>query len=231
MTGHLDTGRFEELALGAAALAGEEAHLAQCAACAQELAWARAERALLSRRPVPSVEHLWAGVQERISRPSRRARGPHRERRIAVGAAAAAALAASLVFALRTGPKPTADVPQPVAQAPLGPQPGTGPEAKAPEATSSGPDARTLLALDRAEADYRDAAKVLEAEYARIRPSLDPKLAARWDETLSRARIHLGDAQKELVALDVNARMRVLDGYAAYVRTLRTALVSQEANP
>lgn len=231
MTGHLDTVRFEELALDAAASAAEEAHLAGCAACARELAWARAERALLSRRPRPSVEHLWAGVQERITRPSRRARGPHWARRIAV-AAAAAALAASLVFALRTGPKPTAGLQQPVAQAPLGSQPGTGPaDAKAPETLSSGPDARTLLALDRAEADYRDAAKVLEAEYARIRPSLEPKLAARWDETLSRARIHLGDAQKNLVALDVNARMRVLDGYAAYVRSLRTALVSQEANP
>ncbi len=101
-----------------------------------------------------------------------------------------------------------------------------------PDAPAPGPDAKTLAALDRAEADYRDAAKVLEEEYARLRPRLEPKLAARWDETLTRARTDLGGARQSMVAQDVNARMRLLDGYAGYLRSLRSAVLeSQEASP
>ena len=99
------------------------------------------------------------------------------------------------------------------------------------DATPPGPDAKTLAALDRAETDYRDAAKVLEDEYARLRPQIESKLAGRWDETLTRARTQLGDARKSLVAQDVNARMRVLDGYAGYLRSLRAAVLEQEAIP
>jgi len=92
-------------------------------------------------------------------------------------------------------------------------------------------DAKTLAALDRAEADYRNAAKVLEAEYQRLRPQLDPDLARRWDETLTRARTQLGES-RAVAADDVNVRMRVLDGYAGYLRSLRDVLQeSEEANP
>ena len=92
-------------------------------------------------------------------------------------------------------------------------------------------DPKTLAALDRAEADYRNAAKVLEGEYDRLRPRLDPELARRWDETLTRARAQLG-ASRAVAADDVNVRMRVLDGYAGYLRSLRDLLQeSEEANP
>ena len=92
-------------------------------------------------------------------------------------------------------------------------------------------DPKTLAALDRAEADYRNAAKVLEGEYDRLRPRLDPELARRWDETLTRARAQLGES-RAVAAEDVNVRMRVLDGYAGYLRSLRDLLQeSEEANP
>jgi hypothetical protein len=92
-------------------------------------------------------------------------------------------------------------------------------------------DPKTRAALDRAETDYRDAAKVLETEYTRLRPALDPDLARRWDETLTRARTQLGES-RAVAADDVNARMRVLDGYAGYLRSLRDVVQeSEEANP
>ena len=92
-------------------------------------------------------------------------------------------------------------------------------------------DPKTLAALDRAESDYRDAARVLEAEYDRLRPRLDPELARRWDETLTRARAQLGES-RAVASDDVNVRMRVLDGYAGYLRSLRDVVQeSEEANP
>ena len=73
MTGHLDSERFEELALEGKAGKSEDAHLSQCTACARELAWARAERALLLRRTPLPVDHLWPGVRDRIMHPTTRA--------------------------------------------------------------------------------------------------------------------------------------------------------------
>ena len=92
-------------------------------------------------------------------------------------------------------------------------------------------DPKTLAALDRAETDYRNATKVLEGEYDRLRPGLDPDLARRWDETLTRARAQLGES-RAVAADDVNVRMRVLDGYAGYLRSLRDVVQeSEEASP
>jgi hypothetical protein len=104
------------------------------------------------------------------------------------------------------------------------------PDASVIEADFDGPDAKTLAALDRAEGDYRHAATVLEAEYAAARKTLDPKLAKQWDESLAKARAQLG-ASRAVAAEDVNARMRVLDGYAGYVRSLRNVMEAEEANP
>ena len=172
---------------------------------------------MLARRPLPATDHLWAGIAQRLTS-ARRAHRPHWARRVALAAAAVAAAAVVLIL-VRPAPPPKTVTPVPVAQT-------------EPAAAPSGPDAKTLAALDRAEADYRDAAKVLEDEYARLRPHLDPKLASRWDETLTRARMQLGDARQSMVAQDVNGRMRVLDGYAGYLRSLRNeVLQSQEANP
>jgi hypothetical protein len=214
---HLPPDELEALALGelAADRAAEaEAHTAQCDECGRELSWVRAERALLARRPSPPTAHLWAGVAGRLQGPRRR---PHWARRLPVLAAAAAAAAAILFVKVR----PDRMVPVPAAQ-----------PVRVAKRTAPAIDPRTLAALDRAEMDYRDAAKVLEAEYERLRPRLEPALAQRWDETLTRARTQLGES-RSVAANDVNARMRVLDGYAGYLRSLRNVVQesSEEASP
>ena len=68
---------------------------------------------------------------------------------------------------------------------------------------------------------------MLEAEYARGRQKLDPRTQERWDRTVSRARVQLADASVA-AAPDVNARLRVLDGYAAVVRSLGRAIEESE---
>src|SRR5436309_3033551 len=83
----------------------------------------------------------------RLRHPRRR---PHRAWRISVGAAVAAA--AAVVLVVTVGPRP-----EPVARQ------ATRQQRKRPAI-----DPKALAALDRAEADYKDAAKVLEAEYARL---------------------------------------------------------------
>jgi len=133
-----------------------------------------------------------------------------------VGAAVAAAAAAVLVATVRPRPEPAA--------------PQT-PQATRQQRQRPAIDPKALAALDRAEADYRDAAKVLETEYARLRPRLDSEMARRWDETLTRARTQLGES-RAVAADDVNVRMRVLDGYAGYLRSLRDVVQeSEEAIP
>lgn len=211
MSAHPDLEELEQLALGRG---GEEAgrHAAHCDDCAREVAWLRAERALVSRRPSPPVQHLWAGIEARLPAKPRLHR-PHWARRIAVVAAGLAAAASVALLSMR--PKPAPVVAAPVAQ----------------RDNDYRPDPKALAALDRAETDYRDAAKVLEAEYDRLRPRLDPALAKRWDETLSRAHTQLGEA-RAVAGDDVNARMQVLDGYAGYLRSLRNVVQqSEEATP
>jgi hypothetical protein len=187
-------------------------HAAGCAECARELAWLEAERKLIARRPTPSTAHLWAGVQARLS--ERRVRRPHWAWRASVAAAGLAAAAAVLLVIVKPAPQP-APIAAPVVAHRAGYK----------------PDPKVLAALDRAEADYRDAAKVLEGEYARLRPELDPALAKRWDETLTRAHTQLGEA-RAVAGEDLNARMQLLDGYAGYLRSLRNVIEqSEEANP
>ena len=218
---HVSEEELEALALEemeparAAAIAG---HVEGCADCSRELSWLRAEKALLSRRPTPETSHLWAGVAAAIRRPRRRPRWAFR---IAVAGAGIAAAAAAVLVALHPGAAPVPPAQPPVA-APQAPVASRQPR--------SGIDAKTLAALDRAERDYGDAAKVLEEEYGRLRPNLDPELARRWDETLTRARAQLGES-RAVAADDVNARMRVLDGYAGYLRALRDMVQAEEANP
>lgn len=211
---HLPLEDLEALALGElsperAALA--EDHAAHCPECGRELSWVRAERALFARRPSPPTAQLWPAVEARLRHPRRL---PRWATRVSLAVAAASA-AAVLLFVSR--PHPVAPVPsQPV---------------KTAQRARPAIDAKTLAALDRAEADYRDAARILEAEYERMRPQLDPALAQRWDETLTRARAQLGES-RSVATNDVNARMRVLDGYAGYLRSLRNLVQeSEEATP
>jgi len=212
---HLPLEDLEGLAFGeldAERARALEAHLAGCEECSRELAWLRAERTLLARRPALPTAHLWAGVEARLKHPRRR---PHWAWRAAVAAAGVAAAAAVLLVVHH--PAPPALPAQPPQVARKAPRPAIDP--------------KTLAALDRAEHDYRDAAKVLEDEYGRLRPQIDPELARRWDETLTRARTQLGES-RAVAADDVNARMRVLDGYAGYLRALRVVVQqSEEANP
>jgi hypothetical protein len=238
VSAHPDIEALEALAMGKGA-AESASHVEQCAECAREVAWLRAERALIARRPAVKAGHLWAGIEQRISRnfgdtklnSSRLSRFgrveyhvpaiPHWARRIGVGAASVAAAAAVVLIFLRTRP------PQ-IAQQPGGPSAVASQSGDAPKPREEyRPDPKTLAALDRAEADYRDAAKILEAEYDRMRPHLDPKLAKRWDETLTRAHTQLGEA-RAVAGNDVNARMQVLDGYAGYLRSLRNVVQQTE---
>jgi hypothetical protein len=216
MTPHVPLEDLEALAFGE--LDAERAkalgpHLEGCAECSRELSWLRAERTLLARRPEPATAHLWAGVAARLRHPRRR---PHWAWRTAVAAAGVAAAAAVLLAVFHPAP-PQLPAQEPQVARSRPPRPAIDP--------------KTLAALDRAEHDYRDAATVLEDEYGRLRPQLDPELARRWDETLTRARAQLGES-RAVAADDVNARMQVLDGYAGYLRALRDVVQeSEEANP
>jgi hypothetical protein len=214
---HVPIDDLEALALDelpADRLTEARAHLGTCLECARELSWLQMEQTLLARRPSPDTARLWPGVAARLTHPRRR---PRWAWRLVVSAAGAAAAAAVLLVMVR------AQKPPPVA--PAAPQTA---RAQRPRPVI---DPKTLAALDRAEADYRDAAKVLEGEYERVRPRLDPDLARRWDETLTRARAQLGES-RAVATDDVNVRMRVLDGYAGYLRSLRDVVQeSEEANP
>lgn len=217
MTGHPELEELEALARAGSGGPELEAHLAQCAECARELAWLRAEQTMMARRPSPPVEQLWAGIEQRIAGASgsARRRGPHWAVRAAAAVAGLAAAAAVALLFMRPKPAPVV-APTPIARR---------------DNAELRRDAKALAALDRAEADYLDAAKVLESEYDRLRPGLDPALAKRWDETLSRAHTQLGEA-RAVAGDDVNARMQVLDGYAGYLRSLRNVVQqSEEANP
>jgi hypothetical protein len=252
MSTHPDIEELEQVAKGGGAAAVRE-HVEGCAECAREVAWARTERELFARRALPDVTNLWAGVERQLAeqmdgqlaerdagKPLAAAaqksilRRPHWHRRAAalLGAVAAAAV---VLFAVRPKQAPVAPS-QPVAQGQAPGQPGqtagAQPDQQLTEARRARLDPKALAALDTAEADYRHAASVLEAEYESLRPHLDPALAKRWDETLTRARTQLVQSRAAVASDDVRARMRVLDGYAEYLRSLRDVIQdSEEATP
>jgi len=190
-----------------------EDHARRCPSCGRELAWLRAERELVTRRAAkaPALDKsIWQKVEERIYAPIPLRRG----RQTLVGAIVAVSAAAALAVIVR----PT--------QLPRGP--GTyGPDGAVQDELAVVPPAPAVNALDKAEGDYRSALTVLEAEYARSREKLDPRTKERWDRAVSRARVQLADASVA-AAPDVNARLRVLDGYAAVVRSLGRAIEESE---
>jgi hypothetical protein len=207
MSDHPSPEALEQLALGelsAAAGAEIEQHARACDACGRELRWMRAEAALVRRRAAPEVAHLWEAIEERVSAPV----PLRRARRWALGSiAAAAAAAAAVVFAVRVqAPKPLAAVPA-VATAEL----------------DVAPPPEAVRAMDVAEGQYKNAFSTLSAEYARARSRLDPRTQQRWDRTVERTGVQLALAS-DAARGDVNARLRVLDGYAAAVRSLNRAL-------
>jgi hypothetical protein len=229
MTGHPELDELELLAAGQGTDEIQK-HALECAECAREVAWLKAEKTLFARRAQPDVSALWSGIEARIAAKPLApvlslARRPRWQRPVAAVAGFAAAAAVALFF---FHPKTIAPRPQPsIAQL----QPTPAPAVQGQPKPRSHLDPKTLAALDTAEGDYRHAAGILEAEYETLRPKLDPALAKRWDETLTRARTQLGES-RAVAADDARARMRVLDGYAEYLRSLRDVIQdSEEATP
>ncbi|MFL5457984.1 MAG: anti-sigma factor family protein [Myxococcales bacterium] len=209
---------FEELdALSSGELPPElasqvEDHARRCPSCGRELAWLRAERSLVERRAakVPVLDaSIWAKVQERAYTPL----PLRRARRTLVGAVLAMSAAAALAVIVRPARPPIPGL--------------AAPDAALLDETAEMPPPPAAAALDRAEGDYRSALTVLEAEYTRNRARLDSRTQERWDRAVSRARVQLADASAA-AAPDVNARLRVLSGYAAVVRSLRGAIEESE---
>jgi hypothetical protein len=218
MSDHVTPEELEALALGELppelAVQVEE-HAGRCASCGRDLAWLRAERALVERRAAAAPElppEIWREVERRAYAPV----SFHARRSTWVGAAIAVSAAAALAVIIRPVQRPAIVAASPGA---VGDQ------------TAKGPPPAAARALDRAEGDYRSALTVLEAEYARSRDKLDARTQERWDRTVSRARVQLASASAAAGG-DVNARLRVLDGYAAMVRSLGRAIEeSEEATP
>jgi putative zinc finger protein len=201
-----------------------QAHVAGCAACKDELAWLSAEAELMARRRAaqPALKpEIWQGIAERIAAADER-QGivpalapevppmPTRARRrwgwaakTAYGGLLAAA-AAAVVFA--TWPGQIHVVP-----------PDLGHTQSVATRKKVAPD----VTLDKAEREYQEAAKVLEAEYAAERSRLPPSVAERYDRMLSATRTQVADA-RATAGNDVDGRMVVLDGYAEYIRSLQT---------
>jgi hypothetical protein len=189
-----------------------EDHARRCQNCGRELAWLRAERALVARRAArtPALDKsIWEKIEERAYAPVPFRRG----RQTLMGAIVAVSAAAALAVIVRPSPPRVPGLP--------------APDAALQDETAGAAPAPATLALDRAEGDYRSAITVLEAEYARSREKLDPRTQARWDRAVTRARVQLADASVA-AAPDVNARLRVLDGYAAMVRSLGRAIEESE---
>ena len=193
------------------------AHVAGCASCQAELKWLAAEAELMARRRARQPEvspALWNGIAERIAQPETSpapvaAPTPIRVRRWGWGAKVAyggllAAAAAAVVFA--TWPGQIHIVPGDLGHAP---------------AVAVRKKVSADVTLDKAEREYQDAAKVLEAEYAAERGRLPPSVAERYDRMLSATRTQVADA-RATAGNDVDGRMVVLDGYAEYLRNLQT---------
>lgn len=195
------------------------AHVAGCASCQAELKWLTAEAELMARRraTAPAVSPaIWQNIAERIARPEGEGATPvapptpiRAARRWSMGARLAyggllAAAAAAVVFA--SWPGQIHVVPHD-----LGGAPSAAVRKKVP----------ADVTLDKAEREYQEAAKVLEAEYAAERNRLPPSVAERYDRMLSATRTQVADA-RATAGNDVDGRMVVLDGYAEYLRNLQT---------
>jgi hypothetical protein len=210
---HIEPDELEALSmdeLEPARAAAVEQHAAACAECGAELKLLRAERALMVKRAAnapPLYPHVWAGVEQRvgdgniISLASRRRSRPWTW----LGAGAAVAAAAVLAVVVRPGVRRVDGAPDAAGVA----------AAEEDDPT----DAEASAALDRAERDYASAVSVLESK-------LDKKTAAK----LQPMRTRLADA-RAIAGGDVSARLRILTGYSAYLRSLQRAVDSEEAAP
>jgi hypothetical protein len=197
------------------------AHVEGCTACRDELAWLTAEAELMARRRDRQElsSTMWQEIADRLARPATPGPSPAqhptpvRVRRWGLGARVAyggllAAAAAAVVFATWPGQQHVLprDLRDAASTAPM-----VAEHHKLPAS----------VALDRAEREYLDAARVLEAEYRQERGRLPASVAERYDRTLAETRTHIADA-RATAGNDVDGRMVVLDGYAEYLRSLQT---------
>ena len=242
MSVHPDLERLEALAgigqAGAPAADAEAAaHVAQCAECAREVALLRRELVLLSRRAAAldaglDRAALWGAVSARLpvvdpsARREARFAPQRRWARRALGTASVALAAAAVVLLSVARPGQVSLLAGGALDASVLAE-LTGDEA--PEA-----DPRVTSALDRAEADYARAAQVLEGEVLARQTALDaadPDGSRKLGASLKSARARL-DAARAVAQDDPDARVRVLGGYARYVRSLQqTIRQSEETAP
>jgi hypothetical protein len=234
MSRQCNTEELEALVFGkldADTAAAVEKHAAGCGACADELAWLRAEQELMARRraaQAPLSPSLWEGIAARVAEPRivtppgetaapppepPRAPSPllrprrwHWGARLAYGGLVTAAAAALLFVAWPHGPAP-----RPIAQLP---QTGMGRTTHAHKKLA--PD----VALSNAEKEYTEALAILEAQYKQKRGQLPPQLAKRYDSMIEKTRSRVSDA-RIAAGNDVDGRMLVLDGYEEYMRSLQ----------
>jgi hypothetical protein len=210
MTGHPTFEELEAAALGEQSHPEVLAHAGGCAECARELAWLRAEAQLVRRRPQPELRpEIWRGIEARLNAPIPISRA--RRWRPVLGAAAAVAAAAALAVVVRPPHRGTVVA--------------AGDAAVSDEAVAE-TDPKTRQALDRAAGDYRSALGVLEQEDRSGRGRLDSRTQKRWDESFARAR-SLIDASAQ-ARNDPEERVRLLDGSAVMVRSLRQAIEDSE---
>jgi hypothetical protein len=206
----LVAGRLDE-----ATAARVQAHAEVCDECKEELTWLRAEAELMTRRresaPAPSAA-LWEGIAARVANPPVAAAEPQPRwgmgARVAYGGLIVAA-AAAVVLVTMPGLKLFNR------QIPVMPDPPRAMIMQQRQKVSPN------VTFDRAEAEYRDAAKVLENEYEQERKRLPPSIAEQYDRMLHKTRMQMADARLS-AGNDVDGRMVVLDGYADYLRSLQT---------
>jgi len=195
-----------------------DAHVAECAACAAELAWQRAELDLMTQRTrveeAPDLDRLWAAVERRIAARGTASAQPPRRRRAWTHLATAGAAAAFMLAVWRGSPL-------------LVPQ---GAIVSSPTASSSRrPGARDPLATVRsAERQYAEAAAELERRWAAERARLDATTLARVEADLTRSRAEL-DAARRQAGDDVDARVELLSTYADYVHSLHALIVELDS--
>jgi hypothetical protein len=207
MTGHPTVEELEAIAFGQDAGADTAAHTLQCAQCARELSWLRTEAQLVRRRPLPAVDpDLLRRIEERVYAPIPITRA--RRFRSAVAVVAAVAAAVAIVFALRARPPATSDA------------------VVADNEVAVPIDPKAQQALDQAAGDYRNVLQVLQQEYSRVRGRLDARTQKRWDESFARARVLIDSTAQ--ARNDPDERLRLLDGSAVMVRTLRHAIEDSE---
>lgn len=195
-----------------------EVHVACCAACAEELAWARAEIMLAARRAKAMPPPPDAVGQAVAARTKARAAGLADRRRGATLGAALLVAAAAAVAVWRAddrGPRP----PAPVATVLL--------PASAP-APSGAADADAQAAFAGAAAEYEAAIAQLERDWASRRRRIAAPRAAAIDAALVSHRQSVDVARVD-ASHDPRRGQRMLRAYRGYLRTLRSATSLEEA--